>query len=407
MSTASWRKSLSVIERLLENPNEFSLVQALRLLERSAVFEKSEKLKHDVNPSASDASQKETNQEKRAHHLSARRNASHPVGRFSPPSREVVRMTNSHSLGFPSTEISSIKRKQNTKNKTNEFKSNEDTQWQMMVNVIGLAGSTGVLPYHYTEMILKRLKMRDKTIAEFLNLFNHRTISLFYQSLNKYRLPIEYERSKLHKSQTDEESNHTKALLGLLGLGANNLHNRQSINDESLIFYSGLYAQQIKTPSGLRQIVKDYFDVPVEIEGFSGQWQELIDDVRTRLPSRYNKKGQNVCLGRSTMLGRHGWFAQGKFNMKLGPLNKIQFEKFAPGTGSLKSLNELVRSYVGFEQDYDCVIQVQREDVPRRIALNSTKPPLLSWNTWLSGKPKTNTKKDEILEIVMSSKRLD
>lgn len=405
MPTQSWRKSLSVIDRLLENPSDFSFIQALRLLERASVLEKHSQqdgLEPEIKESSVSRqaeSDPEGTNKKRFIYREQRRDASFPVARFAPPNKEVVRINGVHSLSFPANEIRSIER-------INSENANE-TQWKMVVNFIGLVGAMGVLPYHYTEMILKRLKVRDKTMSEFLNIFNHRTISLFYQASNKYRLPIEYERSKLHQDKTGSESNHTKALLGLLGLGANNLKNRQSIADESIIFYGGLYSQQIKTASGLKQIVENHFSVPVEIESFVGQWQELIDDVRTRLPSRYNKKGQNVCLGKSSMLGRRGWFAQGKFNIKLGPLNREQFDMFSPGTGSLKALNELVRGYVGMEQDYDCVIQVKRDDVPKRISLQKANPPLLAWNTWLSGRPKTNTEKDEILEIVMSSKRLN
>ena len=408
MPPKSWRKSLSVIDRLLENPSDFSFIQALRLLERASVLEnysQDSKVNEDhletkeSKTEITDESDPNNLKQKKFLYREQRRDASFPVARFAPPNKEVVRIGGVHSLSFPANEIRSIE-------KINSDKPNE-TQWKMVVNFIGLVGAMGVLPYHYTEMILKRLKARDKTMSEFLNIFNHRTISLFYQASNKYRLPIEYERSKLHQDKTGSESNHTKALLGLLGLGANNLQNRQTIQDESIIFYGGLYSQQIKTASGLSQIIKNHFDVPVKIESFVGQWQELIDDVRTRLPSKYNKKGQNVCLGKSSMLGRRGWFAQGKVKLKLGPLNREQFDMFSPGTGSLKALNELVRGYVGLEQDYDCVIQVKRDDVPKRISLQKDNAPLLAWNTWLSGRPKTNTAKDEILEIVMSSKRLN
>ncbi len=382
MPTSSRRTSTSIIERLAANPEDFSFVQAVRLLERAAAF--SGKL------SASNIKQLSENPLSSSHISS-----NHPIARFSPPSREVVRISSDHRLGFPNTEVQSVS------------KADKQQQWSMAVNFIGLTGSMGVMPFHYSELILQRLKQKDDSLAEFLDLFNHRTTSLFFQASAKYHLPLEYERSKLHQANKTKDCTHTQALLSLLGLGTESLRNRQSLRDESLIYFSGLYTQQVKTSTGLEQMIEHYFGVPAKLEGFMGQWQELIDDVRTRLPWRGNKKGQNACLGKSAMLGRKGWFAQGKTRIKIGPLNKDQFQKFAPGTGALRALNEMVESYMNTDNDFDFMIEVDRADVPNKISLDKTSPPTLAWNAWLSGKPKTNTDKDEKLDILVSSKKLN
>ena len=375
MPSKSWRKSISVINRLKANPKYFGFIQAVRLLERAAIFEKKEQhLETSSNYN---------------------RNMGNPVARFSPPTREIVRFKSSQDLKFPTNEVGSIGQKEND---------SATTQWEMMLNFIGLTGAMGVMPFHYTELVLKRLKTRDRSLSNFVDLFNHRTASLFYQASNKYRLPIEYERTKLFKTNKSEDSPHTQALLSLLGLGTANMRNRSQLRDESLIFYSGLLTQQVKTATGLKQFIQNYFGVPVEIEGFVGQWQTLIEDVRTRLPSKQQKRGQNVCLGKSTMLGKQGWFAQGKSRIKIGPLNKKQYENFAPGSGALTVLNDIVHTYIGIEESYDFVIQVKRNEITNKVALNQKAPPMLAWNTWLSGKPKTNSAKDDYLEIMVSAK---
>lgn len=374
MPTSSRRTRISVIECLVANPQDFSFTQVVRLLERAALYDSDGKIRT--------LKSSQTGQ---------------PVARFAPPMKEVIRFSTTQSLKFPESEIESV----------HLDTENENKQWQVIVSFIGLTGAMGVMPFHYSEMILKRLKLKDPSLDEFLKLFIHRTTSLFFQASNKYRLPIEYERSKLHQNTNKNTSAHTQLLLSILGLGTGELRNRQSMRDETLIYYGGLLTQQTKTPSGLCQIIESYFGVPAEVEGFIGQWQELIDDVRTRLPWKTNKKGQNVCLGRSSMLGKKGWFAQGKSRVKIGPLNKAQYDTFAPGTGALKSLNEIVTTYLGLEQDFDFVIEVNRDQVPSKIALTKDNPPTLAWNSWLSGKPKTNTDKDDLLEIKVSSKRLN
>jgi type VI secretion system protein ImpH len=50
-------------------------------------------------------------------------------------------------------------------------------------------GPSGVLPYNYTELVIDRLRNKDRALAEFLDIFHHRMISLFYQAWEKYRFP--------------------------------------------------------------------------------------------------------------------------------------------------------------------------------------------------------------------------
>jgi len=294
MSTKSWRKSSSVIKQLTDRPYDFSFEQAVRLLERSTSLRITQSEKANCNP----------------------------VARFMPPATEFIRFSTRQSLSFPAASIYSVKA---------SLKKAKIDQWKMDVNFIGLTGSNGVLPYHYTETVLKRLKVKDKSIANFFNLFNHRTTSLFYQSSSKYNFPVEYERKRLRSAENKDD--YTKAMLSLIGFGTNYIENRLYTKDESLIFYAGLLTQKVRTATGLKQIIQNHFSIPVEIKEFIGQWQELVPDVRTRLPG-IKVDGQNNCLGKSVMLGRKGWFAQGKVSIILGPLSTEQLHKFSPGTST-------------------------------------------------------------------------
>ena len=371
MSTSSRRKNTSVISKLSEESYSFSFLQAVRLLERSTVLDNN-KGKYKFNKQ--------------------------PVATFNPPNTESVRFRTNHSLSFSSSEVSKIIEHK-------DIKSNK--RWDMSVNFMGLTGSQGVLPFHYTEMILQRLKIKDKTLSNFLDLFNHRTVSLFYQASNKYNLPIEYERKILSPSKSKKTNDHSQILLSLIGIGTKNLNNRLYARDESLFFYSGLLSQRIKTTSGLKQILRSYFDIPVDINEFVGQWQELIEDVRTKLPGIENPNGQNNCLGKSVMLGRKGWFAQGKINIILGPLTKEQLSIFAPGTKALRALNEFVQLYIGMEYSYDFIIRVKRIDVPKKIKLSSETKPIIGWNTWLSSHTSSSHDDNETIDIRVSASHIN
>ncbi len=64
----------------------------------------------------------------------------------------------------------------------------------MAVACLGLFGPSGSLPDHYTSLVIQRLRQHDFALRDFLDLFNHRTISLFYRAWEKYRFTIAYER---------------------------------------------------------------------------------------------------------------------------------------------------------------------------------------------------------------------
>ncbi len=368
MSTKIRRKNISVTKHLTERPFDFCFNQAVRLLERSSVM----------------AQKKE-----------GEKPADKSIAKYIPPSLEFVRFNANSSLSFPSSDIRTIKK----------YKVDANTrQWRMDINFIGLTGSSGILPFHYTETILQRLKLKDSSMADFFNIFNHRTTSLFYQASCKYNFPISYEKKQLNRNESNVSDNYTQTILSLIGFGTKHLANRLYTKDESLIFYSGLLTERIRTASGLQQMLQNHFGISVEVKEFIGQWQNLIPDVRTRLSVKC--AGFNNCLGKSVMLGRKGWFSQGKIRIILGPLNRLQLDQFTPGTTTLKALDEIVRLYVGIEHDYDFIMKIKKKDIPERTRIIKKKPVIIGWNTWLSSKKSNDTDPDETVNIPISSKRL-
>ena len=107
-----------------------------------------------------------------------------PVGRFVNPADEVVHFGANASLAFPASEIQSLGW-------------DEQKPHHMTVNFHGLVGPVGVLPQWYTGLVAERVRSGDRTLRDFLDIFNHRFLSLFYQAWEKYRFPIAYERGRV------------------------------------------------------------------------------------------------------------------------------------------------------------------------------------------------------------------
>jgi len=364
---------MSVIKDLLKFPEEFSFLQTLRLLERN---------------SKEQSSQDEGRQSTRK---------VQPGVDFRPPSREPVRIHGQHSLAFPGSEVEQLTRsgKQSSQ------------QWDLQANFIGVDGALGPLPFHYTELLLERQKAKDPALMQFLDLFNHRTASLFWRTASKYKLPLEYERARSHSGDRRTLDRHTEILLSLMGLSPRMLKDQSALPAEALIYYGGLLSQNVKSATNLRQILKGYCDVPVNIEEFSGTWCEVLPSMRCQLPTLEQPAGQNNCLGRSTLLGQKSWLAQNKVAIKLGPLDSEQYRRFAPGSASLNSLNELSSLYLGAENQFDLKLEVKAQAMPQQLKLGGQKPPSLGWDTRLSQSIYRTVDSGETLSIPVSGASLD
>lgn len=354
---------MSVIDQLQAAPEEFSFLQILRLLE--------------------------------THHSEDRENTRHhrmasvaPGVDFRPPGQEAVRLSSQHSLSFPTAEVSKLQR-------TNE-------QWTLQCNAFGLDGTMGPLPYHYTELLLERQKAKDPALTRFLDMFNHRSASLYWRAASKYKLPLEYERARRHRGHGKTIDRHTEVLLSLLGLSPRLLRDSAQLPAEALIYYGGLLSQQVKTAGNLEQMVRGYFRVPAKVTEFSGTWCDVLPSMRCRLPTLTEPKGQNNCLGRSTLLGQKSWLAQNKVDLTIGPLDETQYRRFAPGSPALSALNELSTLYLGVDNQFDITLDVKASALPGNMAVGGTLPSRLGWDSRLPQSIYRAPSPDDTLKIPVS-----
>jgi type VI secretion system protein ImpH len=266
----------------------------------------------------------------------------HPVGLYVTPSSEVVRFSSVPTLSFPAGELDSLTL-------------NEDEPHAMRVNFMGLSAAVGALPYPYTEYLLERIRSKDRGPAAFFDLFNHRILSLFYRSWEKYRFFIAYERKGAGEDAISAR------LLDLLGLGTAGLRNRMDIPDEAALYYAGLLSQKTRSAQGLRQILEDYFDVPVVIEQFSGSWNRLPVRHQTFLNETYSFTEQ---LGFGTIIGDEIWDQSGKVTVRLGPMPFERYREFLPGAQGCRELGSWLRLYGNRELTFVVQLVLDRTEVP-------------------------------------------
>ena len=249
----------------------------------------------------------------------------------------------------------------------------------MTVNFMGLTGPQGMLPLCYTEFVMERIQKKDTALADFLDIFNHRIISLFYRAWEKYHFAVRYEHG-----EKDRLSEH---LGDLIGLGSAGLQKRlePDLIDESLIYYTGLLAQRPHSAVALEQILKDYFEVPVAIEQFAGTWYRLEKKSQTRLDET---NGPYETLGFGAVVGDEVWDQQSLVRIRLGPLSLDEYLDFLPTGTAYKALRSLVRFYSGDELDHEVQLVLKRDETPPCVLGEEGKgAPQLGWVTWAKSIP--------------------
>ncbi len=299
-----------------------------------------------------------------------------PVGTFANPDDEVVRFAVHNSTEFPPSAIHAIEQQ-------------PGRIPRMTVCFMGLTGPLGVLPLYYTLLLAERIKAKDTALRDFLDIFNHRMISLFYQAWEKYQFTVQYERG-----EGDRLSHY---LLDLIGLGTKGLANRQAVADHSLAYYAGLLSQHPRTAVGLRQILEDYFEVPAEVEQFAGAWYKLSADTLCRL-AESGRDTEQLAVG--AVVGDEVWDEQSRVRVRLGPLTLEQYLDFLPTGTAYEPLEALVEFYCGSEFDFEIQLVLRREEAPAcELGREDETAPRLGWVSWAKTAPMGRDPGDTILEL--------
>lgn len=285
-----------------------------------------------------------------------------PVGGEALPAEEPVRFRSRIALDFPSSEIQEVREPKDETGNT-----------EMLVNFMGMVGVSGVLPTHYTELVLDRVRHQDTSMWSFLDIFTHRAVSMFYRAWEKYRFPVAYERGN---------DDFTSFLFDIAGLGTRGLRGRMNLDDESLLPYTALIAQKPHSQNAVENVVSDYFSVPAKVEQFYGQWLALNKQDLTKVGV------ENSRLGVSAIAGSRIWHQQTKFRIKLGPLTFTHFQAFLPTGSAYGKLRSIVKFMIGLEFDFDVQLKLKAAEVPGTIlTTRAMRKPMLGWTSFLKSQP--------------------
>jgi type VI secretion system protein ImpH len=241
---------------------------------------------------------------------------------------------------------------------------------RLQVRLFGLLGPNGPLPIHITEYARERLRQaNDPTLSRFLDLFQHRFVTLFYRA---------WAQAQPHVNRDRPNEDRFAVYIGaFLGLSSAAFRGRDALPDLAKFFHAGSLVRHTRNAEGLRAILQHFCRVPVQIEEFIGHWMALEERERTYLGR------EGATLGSGAVAGRWVWDRQYKFRVRLGPLSLREYEAFLPGGTLIQKLVDWVRLYLSFELDWDVRLLLRKSEVP---PLRLGRSGRLGWTTWLGNR---------------------
>jgi len=325
----------SLIRRLRERPYDFDFFQAVRRLE-------------SANPNLP------------------------RVGYSQRPQEDLIRFCQKVSLAFEPSAIEAY------------FEPADEGVGRLSVTFLGLLGTNGPMPLLITEYVYDRLhNHRDRTLARFLDIFNHRMISLFYRAWACNQQTVSHDRK--------EKDWFAYYIGSLFGIGMDSFLKRDAVPDVAKLHYAGRLSCQTKNAEGLQEILHGYFGVPVAIEEFVEQWIELPRKYCCQL----GKSPDNASLGSTSIVGSRFLECQQKFRVKCGPMCFSDYERLLPRSESLGRFATWIHNYIGDELSWELNLVLRHEEIPK-VRLGELGQ--LGWTTWLGGRKFEKDADDLILQ---------
>lgn len=306
METKSGDKTPPVIKRLLKKTEapRFSFFQAVRLLEA-------------------------------AHSEAA------GIGGDGKARDEIVRLRPDTSLAKPRTLVKSVEKV------ADPIDGKE--RYRITQNLMGLYGIRSPLPTVYSLEIARRGR-EDDPVRDFLDLFNHRLLSLRYRAWARSRPEVLYRRHG-----TDDPI--TALVFCAIGFPPDFLEHMHDWDRRGLTRYAAFFGRTTRTAEGLEKMLSDLLGgARVRVKPYALQYVPVPADQQCRLGRSSSRFGKDFVAG-STIPDRSG-----KFRIRIGPLKYSDYIRLAPEGAWRAAAATLIDLYLVDALDYEVELYIPAEE---------------------------------------------
>ena len=262
------------------------------------------------------------------------------------------------SLAFPKADVEAI----------SENSDAAGARFQMLVNFLGLYGTSSPLPVFYTEDLIDEAADDESAAREFVDIINQRIYQLLYDCSTKYHQAFK-----------------------IVEQGSDGMHSGFSVSWASAIQtsapgfrippdWSGIsdFLPRCRNPHwALRTILKDALGgMAVTVIPCIERRAKIPEDQKLALGSGAHRLGNNCFLGEQIV------DRMGKFRVRIGPLDNRKFSDFYPGSDSYNQVALLVNMYVLDALEYDMEV-ILAHGQAKTVCLGDGSRSELGLNTWV------------------------
>lgn len=249
-----------------------------------------------------------------------------------------LRMRPELSLDYPPFDIASIDARH-----TDEARS-----YDITTTFMGLYGTASPLPSFYTEELLDQAQDDEHAPRGFLDIIHFHVFPLLYEAWAKYRFGM--------RAIEQDDAQYWDYLFSLIGLHDAELRARVP-EPFRVLRYLGILSQQQRSLIGLKTILADYLDLPVEIESCAPRTVPLPREQRARLAEDASLLGENCALG-ECIDDRSGHVV-----LRVGPMSAEEYGRFFLKPSRMRFIRFILAYYLVQPLDCDLVLIVE----PRSI----------------------------------------
>lgn len=248
----------------------------------------------------------------------------------------------------------------------------KDRYIKVNIKGFGLFGPNGPLPLHISEYTYsKKHHQKEQTFNDFLDMFHHRLISLFYKAWRNAQDVV-----SLDHHDTWMFSRYIASIAGVAD------HRDFESNDHlyNQLYYSSYFLNKNMPIANLKSMLINYFKVPIEIKENIGQWLDATE-FSTSLSIQNTQT-----LGEGLLIGDKIFDATQKFRIQIGPLSPDIYLKFLQGKEFAKKLLMWVEQFCRYQYQWDIELIIDKVKIDQKTLGQGLT---LGFTSWI-GQPETN-----------------
>ncbi|MBW7982473.1 type VI secretion system baseplate subunit TssG [Enterobacillus tribolii] len=283
--------------------------------------------------------------------------------------KEAIHFLSAASIAFPPRDVISLEQKGNT-------------QWQLTASFMGLHGSQSPLPGYYLDSLAWEEAQQSGRLTDFLNVFNHRLLTLLHRIWRKYRYYICFE--------NEGQDAFSQRMFSLVGLGSADVREQLQINHSKMLAYAGLLASPGRSPDVICGLIAHCFELDdVTLHGWQLRHVNITPEQQNRLGGVRRFSGKRTAgrslLGENFSIGARVPDRSGKFLLHINGLSRQRFLDFLPNGDSYLPLVMFMSFILRDQFAWDLRLGIAQQQVGG-MTLGVKQNALLGWTCFL-GQP--------------------